>query len=46
MRTIIAGLPFPGERRGETFPKTSGTVKATIVAEYIVERLAAEGIDH
>jgi hypothetical protein len=25
---------------------TSGTAKATIVAEYIVERLAAEGIDH
>ena len=26
--------------------KTSGTAKATTVADYIVERLAAEGIQH
>src|SRR5262249_21754077 len=49
MRTIIAGLPEVQEsamRKHVQKTKTSGTVKATIVAEYIVERLAAEGIDH
>src|SRR6185503_16586073 len=49
MRAIIVGLPKFQEsamRKHLQKTKTSGTVKATIVAEYIVGRLAAEGISH